>query len=128
MSLEGNLSSEQVEKTTGDLSIYQITPPSSLIITITLQDRSIKGVVDTAAIVTVIFDEIYRGMKPNPPCLKVTSLQTAGRDMKMAWRIVGPLLIKLGTVTFPAVVHVAPIDNDMLLGLDFQWPWDPGGY
>ena len=90
-----------------------------MIIHIKLQDRSIKAVVDTAAIVTVISDEIYRGMKPEPPCLKATSLQTAGRDMKMAGLIVGPLLIKLGTVTFPAVVHVAPINNDMLLELDF---------
>ena len=119
MSLEGNLSSEQVEKTTGDFPICHISQPSSLIIPITLQDRSIKAVVDTAAMVTVISDEIYRGMKPNPPCIKATSLQTAGRDMKMAGRIIGPLLIKLGTVTFPTVVHVAPINNDMLLGLDF---------
>ena len=119
ISLEGNLSSEQVEKTTGDFTICQISPSSSLIIPITLQDRSIKAVVDTAAMVTVISDEIYRGMKLKPRCLKATSLQTAGRDMKMAGRIVGPLLIKLGAVTFPAVVHVAPINNDMLLGLDF---------
>ena len=34
--------------------------------------------------VTVISDEINRGMKPNLPCLKNISLQTAGRDMKMA--------------------------------------------
>ena len=119
ISLEGHLSSEQVEKTTGEFTICQISPPSSLILSITLQDRSIKAVVDTAAMVTVISDEIYRGMKPNPPFLKATSLQTAGRDMKMAGRIVGPLFIKLGTLTFPAVVHVAPINNDMLLGLDF---------
>ena len=119
MRLEGKLSSEQVEKTTGDFTNCQISLPSSLIIPITLQDGSIKAVVDTAAMVTVISDEIYRGMKPNPPCLKATSLQTAGRDMKMAGHIVGPLLIKLGTVTFPAVVHVAPINKDLLLGLDF---------
>ena len=119
MSLEGNLSSEQVEKTTKEFTICQISLPSSLILPITLQDRSIKAVVDTAAMVTVISDEIYRGMKPSPPCLKATSLQTAGRDMKMAGRIVGPLLIKLGTLSFPAMVHVALINNDMLLGLDF---------
>ena len=119
ISLEGHLSSEQVENTTGEFTICQISPPSSLILPITLQDRSIKAVVDTAGMVTVISDEIYRGMKPNPPCLKATSLQTAGRDMKMAGRIVILLLIKLGTLTFPAVVHVAPINNNMLLGLDF---------
>ena len=119
ISLEGNLSSEQVEKTTGEFTICQISPPSSLILPITLQDRSIKAVVDTAAMVSVICDEIYRGMKPSPPCLKATSLQTAGRDMKMAGCIVCPLLIKLGTLTFPTMVHAAPINNDMLLGLDF---------
>ena len=94
ISLDGHLSSEQVKKTTGEFTICQISPPSSLILPITLQDRSIKAVVDTAAMVTVISDEIYRGMKPSPPCLKATSLQTAGRDMKMAGCSVGPLLIK----------------------------------
>ena len=39
--------------------------------------------------------------------------------MKMDGRIVSLLLVKFGTVTFSAVVHVAPINNDMLLGLDF---------
>ena len=39
--------------------------------------------------------------------------------MKMVGCIVIPFLIKLGTVTFPAVVQVSPFNNDMLLGLDF---------
>ena len=61
MSLEGDLCSEQVEKTTGGFTICQISPPSSLIIPITLQDRLIKAVADTTAMVTIISDEIYRG-------------------------------------------------------------------
>ena len=84
-----------------------------------LQDRSIKAVIDTAAMVTVISDQIYKEMKPNPPCLKATTLQTAGRNIKMIGRIIGPVSIKLGNVIFPTLVHVAPINNDMLLGLDF---------
>ena len=67
--------------------------------------------------VTIVSDTVYREMKPNPPCLKVVALQTVGRDIKMD---VGPVSLKLGNTTFPEVVHVAPIQDDMLLGLDFR--------
>ena len=116
MSLEGEMISVQ---STGDFPICQINPPSSLRVPITLQDRSIKAVIDTAAMVTVISDQIYKEMNPNPPCLKITTLQTAGRNMKMVGRIIGPVSIKLGNVIFPTLVHVAAINNDTLLGLDF---------
>ena len=39
--------------------------------------------------------------------------------MKMEGRIVGPVSLKLGNTTFPKAVRVAPIQDDMLLGLDF---------
>ena len=119
MSLEGEMISVQYDRTTGDFPIGQINPPSSLRVPITLQDRSIKAVIDAAAMVTVISDQIYNEIKPNPPCLKATTLQTAGRNVKMVGRIIGPVSIKLGNVIFPTLVHVAPINNDMLLGLDF---------
>ena len=91
MSLEGDMSSEQVERLQlGDFKVCQISPPSSLITTITLQGRAIKAVVDTAAMVTVICEEIYRKMKPKPPCLKATPLQNSRTIiyMNMAGRIV----------------------------------------
>ena len=119
MSLEGEMISVQYDRTTGDFPICQMNPSSSLKVPITLQDRSIKAVIDTAAMVTVISDQIYKEMKPSPPCLNATTLQTAGRNMKMVGRIIGPLSIKLGNVIFPTLVHVAPINKDMLLGLDF---------
>ena len=39
--------------------------------------------------------------------------------MRMDGHIVSPVSLKLGNTTFPEVVHVAPIQDDMLLGLDF---------
>ena len=119
MSLEGEMISVQLDRTTGDFPICQMNPPSSLRVPVTLQDRSIKAIIDHAAMVTVISDQIYKEIKPNPPCLKATTLQTAGRNMKMVGRIIGPVSIKLGNVIFHTLVHVAPINNDMLLGLDF---------
>ena len=75
MSLEGEMVSVQLDRNTRDFPICQIYPPSSLRVSITLQDRSIKAVIDTAAMVTVISDEKYKEMKPNPPCLKATTLK-----------------------------------------------------
>ena len=90
MSLEGETISVQLDRTTGDFPIGQINPPSSLRVPITLQDRSIKAVIDTAAMVTVISDQIYNEMKPNPPCSKATTLQTAGKKYKSGWAYYWP--------------------------------------
>ena len=67
--------------------------------------KALKAIVDTAATVTILSDKVYMysEMKPNPPCLEVVTLQTAGRDMKMDGRIVGPVSFKLGNTTFPEV-------------------------
>ena len=62
---------------------------------------------------------MYREMKPYSPCLKVITLQTAGREMKIDGHIACPVSLKLGSTTFPALVHVEPKHDDMLLGLDF---------
>ncbi len=47
-------------------------------------------------------------------------LQTAGRQLKITGHVVGPLTIKLGRNDYSEDVIVAPIQDDMLLGLDFM--------
>ena len=103
----------------GDITICQLSSTSALRIPVILQGRALKAVVDTAAMVTILYDKVYREMKPNPPDLKVVTLQTTGRDMRIDGNIVGPVSLKLGNTTFPEVVHLALIQEDMLLGLDF---------
>lgn len=39
--------------------------------------------------------------------------------MKMEGFVVGPVSLKFGNSTFPEAVYVAPIQDDVLLGLDF---------
>ena len=58
MSLEGEMISVQLDRTTGDFPLCQFYLPSSLRVPIILQDRSIKAVIYTAATVTVISDQI----------------------------------------------------------------------
>ena len=59
MSLEVELSREQVETSTGDYTMWQIVSSSSLWNPITHQVRAVHAVVDTAAMVTFIFTTKY---------------------------------------------------------------------
>ena len=54
-----------------------------------------------------------------PRRVKYVTLNTAARDTKMKGFVVGPVQLKLGNQQFKEKVYVAPIEDDMLLGLDF---------
>ena len=103
-----------------DISICHFPSSSMLSVHVCLQDVTLQAVVDTAATVTIISDSIFRELEPKPPYLKKVILHTAGRDLRMDGFVVGPLTLKLGEITFPEAVYVAPIQDDMLLGLDFM--------
>ncbi|MEW8548623.1 MAG: retropepsin-like aspartic protease, partial [Candidatus Thiodiazotropha sp.] len=102
-----------------DITIRQLHSSSMLRVPVVVQGEKINAVVDTAAEVTVISDTVFREMEPKPPCLKKVILHMAACDMKMTGLIVGPVTLRLGNTDFPEVVYVAPIHDDMLLGLDF---------
>ena len=103
-----------------DITICQLPSSSMLSVPVSLQDVKLLAVIDTAAEVTIISDSIFRELQPTPPYLKKVILHTAGRDLKMDGFVVGPVALKLGKITFPEAVYVAPIQDDMLLGLDFM--------
>ena len=103
-----------------DITICQLPSSSMLSVAVSLQDVKLLAVIDTAAEVTIISDSIFRELQPTPPYLKKVILHTAGRDLRMDGFVVGPVTLKLGEITFPEAVYVAPIQDDMLLGLDFM--------
>ena len=47
-------------------------------------------------------------------------MQAAGREMQMKGTLLQPVQIKIGNRRFKESVYVAPIEDDMLLGLDFM--------
>ena len=103
-----------------DITICQLPSSSMLSVPVSLQDVKLLAVIDTAAEVTIVSDSIFRELQPTPPYLKKVILHTAGRDLRMDGFVVGPVALKLGEITFPEAVYVAPIQDDMLLGLDFM--------
>lgn len=82
----------------------------------------INKVPDTTAQVTIISDKLYESLIPKPPILKRVVLHAAGRDLKMTGCKVGPVIISIGSLAYPNVeLYVAPVKDDMLLGLDFLY-------
>ena len=123
-SLKGNQSQDSEEEDSdtnfGIVSICeQQTSSSTLKVPVTVQGVALKSVIDTAAMVTVISDRVYRNMAVKPELLKSAILKTAGRDQKLNGQVVGPVSLKLGESLYSVLVHVAPIYEDMLLGLNF---------
>ena len=64
-------------------------------------------------------EEFYKSLDPAPPIRKEVVMNTAGKGMQMNGYIAGPFQVVLGTHLFTVEIYVAPIEEDMLLGLDF---------
>ena len=75
----------------------------------------ISAVIDAVAGVTLISDQIFENLCPKPTILKKVTMHTAARDSNMTGLIVG-----LGSENFEERVYVAPIEDDMLLGIDIM--------
>ena len=121
-SLKGNPSqdSEECSDTSfGTVTIYQDHSSSSLKVPVTVQGVALNAIIDTAAMVTVISDKLYKEITVKPELLKTEILKTAGRDQKINGQVEGPVSLKLGESTYSVLVLVAPIYEDMLLGLNF---------
>jgi hypothetical protein len=84
-----------------------------------VQGMQLQAVVDTAAQVTLVSEEFYKSVDPSPPIRKEVVMNTAGKGMQMNEYIAGPFQVVLGTHLFTVEIYVAPIEEDMLLGLDF---------
>lgn len=82
-----------------------------------VNSKDIVAVIDTGAEVTIISDKVYEMLQNKSLIKKNTVMHGAGRDMKLKTFISEPIDINIGTRTYPSEVYVAPMDNDMLLGL-----------
>jgi hypothetical protein len=74
--------------------------------------------------VTIISDEVYNPLKHKPPMMRDVKMQTADRKLSMATFVAGPVKLKVGHHRYQVTMHVAPIEQPMLLGFDLLL--DPG--
>ncbi len=101
--------------------INQLRSNSTLKVEAFIQQHiGLRAILDTAAQVTILSDKVFNQLKQKPPTLREMILQTAGRELKIKGRVVGPLEIKVGQMSYLEEVVIAPIEDEMLLGLDFM--------
>ena len=111
-----DLSSDPGEE---EVVVCRLHSRSMFSVRVGLNSTFLNAIIDTAAEVTIISDRVHNILNPKPPKIKEVTLNTAGRDMKMKGIVAGPVEVKLGSKTFMERVYVAPIEDDMLLGIDF---------
>ena len=102
------------------LTVGQLGKSSLLKIDLKLMNFTVKAAVDTAAEVSIISDNLYKKLKKKPPTLRHAVVNTAGRGMQMDTLIVGPVDLQIGSKFYRTELYVAPIEDDMLLGLNFM--------
>ncbi|KAH3876912.1 hypothetical protein DPMN_000764 [Dreissena polymorpha] len=99
--------------------IRQIRSDSMFRVDVRVNGLEVKAVVDTAAEVTLVSDRVVAQLPEEVPVLEHVYMKTAGRGLQMNGFIVGPVTIQLGDLVFQERVYVAPIEDCMLLGVDF---------
>ena len=100
--------------------VFRVSHSSMLRLDLMVQEKKITAVVDTAAEVTIISNKIYKSLQDKPALIKRVTLNTAERNATMSGFICGPLQIRIADNLFEENVYVAPLQDDMLLGLDFM--------
>ena len=98
--------------------VLQLRSGPTYRIPVKLENLDLMAVVDTAAQVTIISDRVLEQLEIRPPEVRKIVLQTAGRKMKMSGSVVGPVRLQLGNKLCHEEIYVAPIQDEMLLGLD----------
>lgn len=79
----------------------------------------ISAVLDTAAEVTILSDRLLKLLDEKPKISKPVIMHAAGRDMQMKGAKLEPVRMKLGEGWYCESLYMAPIEDDMLLSLDF---------
>ena len=98
--------------------VCQLRSSSLLRVRLRINNRLLRAVVDTAAQVTLVSDRVLKKLDPQPLTIREVTFRNAGRDLTMKGSMVGPVKIQLGQHCFDEDIHVAPIEDDVLLGLD----------
>jgi predicted aspartyl protease len=84
-----------------------------------VQGVSVQAVVDAGAKVSVLSKWVYDQLDPKPPIKQYVTMTQAGENAKMNSFIVGPVEMQLGSTGYRGDLYVAPLQDQMLLGMEF---------
>ena len=111
---------EPAHGTAPPVMVCMLRSSSKYTVPIELENLSVEAVVDSAAEVTIISDRIYNSLQNPPQKLYDVRLDTAGRQISMRGFVAGPVKMMIGQSYHHGQVYVAPIEQDMLFGVDIM--------
>ena len=83
-----------------------------------IDDMVVKATVDTGATVSLLSYEMFSCMKNPPKVEKAVTMKTASDNLSFTGKLLQPTLIKIDSVHLWWKLYLAPISDNMLLGLD----------
>ena len=92
-------------------------------IDVDIYDTSVKAVIDTAAMVTLMNDSLFRRIFGERDCSSKCILHGIGND-PVTGHLIDNIPISIGQFTYTHRVCIAPIKEDCILGLDFLKEYD----
>ena len=105
-----------------DVTICHMESVSKYKVKINVGGVDVEAVVDTAAEVTIISEEVFHCMKVKPKYVRTARLRTAGlNEPVIIGKVIGPVKLKIGSRVFNETIHVAPIGQSMLFGFDLLY-------
>ena len=103
----------------GIIIIQNLRSSSAFRVHLSINGMGIEATVDTAADVTIVADHIWKEFENPPATIHRVVMHTAGKEQTLQASRVGPVDIKLGQHSSLESVYSAPIQDYMLLGLDY---------
>ena len=102
-----------------EISVRSATAGLSLTVPLTINDHATKAVIDTAAQVTLVSEDLFGQIKPTFNVTDSIRLWEAGKNTVMVAKKVEQVPIQLGRSSYLWDVYVAPISDNCILGIDF---------
>jgi hypothetical protein len=77
--------------------------------------------IDTAADITILSGEVYKSLRPRPEIhvVRDTNVRLAGEGAGMTAQYLGSLNLRIEDYDFAHPIYVGPLQDDMLLVIDF---------
>ena len=102
-----------------EILVQSLRSSSAVRVQLYLNGMGIEATVDTAADVTIVAEHLWEKLETPPATINKLVMYTAGKEQTLQASRVGPVTIKMGQHSSLETIYSAPIQDDMLLGLDY---------
>ena len=102
-----------------EIMVQSLRSSSAVRVQLYLNGMGIEATVATAADVTIVAEHFLKKLETPPATINKVVVYTAGKEQTLQASHEGPVTIKVGRHSSLETIYAAPIQYDMLLGLDY---------